>query len=235
MAAQSQEVVEQQFILRVQDPELADTLRAWLREDVQLAEKPELLFEDLQHERRGKLVVNGQTYPVLLQDLPALVESYKTLDDANLIKTADVGQVLVVGPADTGHVAPDAAHRDIIDVTGDAEAAGAGPLALGQPEQPADPMEATDGVTPFMRMARKRNFRPAFTISPAQVQQVENMVLDIVSGRAPEGWTFQDVEEEFVVNEHGEGRWQPVSSKVGGKRAVPTKKERKEVAGSDTE
>jgi len=45
MAAQSQEVVEQQFILRVQDPELADTLRAWLREDVQLAEKPELLFE----------------------------------------------------------------------------------------------------------------------------------------------------------------------------------------------
>ena len=53
--------------------------------------------------------------------------------------------------------------------------------------------------------------------------------------RAPEGWTFQDVEEEFVVNEHGEGRWQPVSSKVGGKRAGPTKKERKEIAGSDTE
>lgn len=30
---------------------------------------------------------------VSLQDLPAVVEAYKTLDDANLVKVADIGQV----------------------------------------------------------------------------------------------------------------------------------------------
>jgi transcription initiation factor TFIID subunit 7 len=32
-------------------------------------------------------------YPVTLLDLPAVVESYKTLDDTNLVKITDVGQV----------------------------------------------------------------------------------------------------------------------------------------------
>jgi hypothetical protein len=87
-----------------------------------------------------------------------------------------------VGAPNTGHVAPGAASTDFIDVTGEGEEAGATGLVLGHPRQP-DSVEAQDGVTPFMRMARKRNFRPPYTISPAQIQQVENMVLDIVSGR----------------------------------------------------
>jgi hypothetical protein len=36
--------------------------------------------------------VEGVVYPVTLEDLPARVESFKTLDDTNLVKTADVGQ-----------------------------------------------------------------------------------------------------------------------------------------------
>lgn len=39
-------------------------------------------------------------------DLPSVVESYKTLDDVNLVKTTDIGQVLVVGE---GGAAPDEA------------------------------------------------------------------------------------------------------------------------------
>jgi hypothetical protein len=38
-------------------------------------------------------VVDGVSYPVTVQTLPTVVESYKTYDDVNLVKTADVGQV----------------------------------------------------------------------------------------------------------------------------------------------
>lgn len=37
--------------------------------------------------------MDGEQHRVILQDLPTVVESYKTLDDANLVKVADIGQV----------------------------------------------------------------------------------------------------------------------------------------------
>jgi TATA-binding protein-associated factor Taf7 len=37
--------------------------------------------------------VDGVQHNVILQDMPTVVESYKTLDDANLVKVADIGQV----------------------------------------------------------------------------------------------------------------------------------------------
>jgi TATA-binding protein-associated factor Taf7 len=43
--------------------------------------------------RSGKLTVDGVEHAVHLQDMPTVVESYKTLDDANLVKVADIGQV----------------------------------------------------------------------------------------------------------------------------------------------
>ena len=43
--------------------------------------------------RHGQLTFEGKTYRVDLLDLPTVVESYKTLDDVNLVKTGDVGQV----------------------------------------------------------------------------------------------------------------------------------------------
>jgi TATA-binding protein-associated factor Taf7 len=49
-------------------------------------------------DRKGVLTVKGaggevQQHDVYLQDLPTVVESYKTLDDANLVKVTDIGQV----------------------------------------------------------------------------------------------------------------------------------------------
>ena len=44
--------------------------------------------------RSGTFVLDGETFPLVLQDLPTIVESYKTYDDINLVKTADIGQVL---------------------------------------------------------------------------------------------------------------------------------------------
>jgi hypothetical protein len=43
--------------------------------------------------------------------------------------------------------------------------------------------EAADGVTPFMRAARSRQFRPRFTLAPAQVTAAQQVVLDIANGR----------------------------------------------------
>lgn len=34
-----------------------------------------------------------RSYPVTVLNLPSVVESYKTLDDVNLVKTCDIGQV----------------------------------------------------------------------------------------------------------------------------------------------
>ena len=41
----------------------------------------------------GTLTVDGEAHQVVLQDLPTVVESYKTLDDTNLVKVADIGLV----------------------------------------------------------------------------------------------------------------------------------------------
>lgn len=45
------------------------------------------------HVRHGTLTVGGDTFRFMLQDLPTVVESYKTFDDVNLVKMEDVGQV----------------------------------------------------------------------------------------------------------------------------------------------
>lgn len=48
---------------------------------------------DAENGREGELQVRGQTYKVHVLDLPTVVESYKTYDDENLVKTGDIGQV----------------------------------------------------------------------------------------------------------------------------------------------
>lgn len=45
----------------------------------------------------GKLRFEGQEHRVTVLNLPCVLESYQTYDDVNLVKTTDVGQVLVVG------------------------------------------------------------------------------------------------------------------------------------------
>ena len=45
----------------------------------------------------GRLRFDGETYQLTLLNLPAVTECYKTYDEVNLVKSGDVGQVLVVG------------------------------------------------------------------------------------------------------------------------------------------
>ncbi len=43
--------------------------------------------------RRGTFILGNDKFPLAVQDLPTIVESYKTYDDVNLVKTANIGQV----------------------------------------------------------------------------------------------------------------------------------------------
>ena len=45
--------------------------------------------------------VGGDAFPLVVQDLPAVVEGWKSMDDTNLVKSLDVGQVMVVKPQGT--------------------------------------------------------------------------------------------------------------------------------------
>ena len=50
-------------------------------------------------ERKGELRVGSESFPARLLDLPTVTESWKTYDGANLVKSADIGQIVVIGPA----------------------------------------------------------------------------------------------------------------------------------------
>lgn len=63
---------------------------SWPRSTVQGPDLPQV-------DREGVLTVDGEAHEVVLQDLPTVVEAYKSLDDTNLVKIADVGQVRVRG------------------------------------------------------------------------------------------------------------------------------------------
>lgn len=96
--------MEEQFILRV-PPSVAERIDRLLNEST--SESLDLSFSD---GRNGTFVIGEDHFPASLLDLPSIVESYKTYDDTVLIKTADVGQMIMV--RDDGDPAPDAVeHR----------------------------------------------------------------------------------------------------------------------------
>ncbi|KAK2077091.1 hypothetical protein QBZ16_004725 [Prototheca wickerhamii] len=98
------DVIEEHSVLRVVDPELAATLRRMLEEGQE---------EDFQSRAtsRAPLCSGASPIPLKVLNLPCVAETYKTYDDVNLVKSADVGQVLVVGDAE-GLEGPPGEARD---------------------------------------------------------------------------------------------------------------------------
>mmetsp|Transcript_359 Transcript_359/g.1183 ORF Transcript_359/g.1183 Transcript_359/m.1183 type:complete len:192 (-) Transcript_359:245-820(-) len=93
---------EEHLLLRCPE-ELAERIAARLQ-DPASAEKDflKLTFEgDADRGREGVLLVGDDTYAVSLQDLPANIETWKTYNEVDLVKSADIGQVLVVRAAGT--------------------------------------------------------------------------------------------------------------------------------------
>lgn len=170
MNSQNYKDLDEIFVLRVQDAEVAEKLRKVLRED-EPNSRVELKFEDATD---GHLLLGGVKYPAAVLSTPTVVEAYKTYDDTNLVKTGDIGQIVVVRP-------PGA------------------PRPTGA--------ESVDGITPSMKNARQNFFLDVPKVAPEIVEKVEVDVLQILAGKAPHKLEFHDVEQEYVVDENGVGRW----------------------------
>ncbi|KAL5647852.1 hypothetical protein ACJX0J_042207, partial [Zea mays] len=90
--------MEEQFILRV-PPSVAERIERLMNESAASSSNPHEASLDLSFSedgRNGTFMIGNESFPVSLLDLPAVVESYKTYDDSVLIKTADVGQMIMV-------------------------------------------------------------------------------------------------------------------------------------------
>ncbi|KAL6615689.1 hypothetical protein ACP70R_037959 [Stipagrostis hirtigluma subsp. patula] len=92
--------MEEQFILRV-PPSVAERIERLMNESAasSSSSNPEDASLDLSFSedgRNGTFMIGNESFPASLLDLPAVVESYKTYDDSVLIKTADIGQMIMV-------------------------------------------------------------------------------------------------------------------------------------------
>ncbi|XP_042518637.1 transcription initiation factor TFIID subunit 7 isoform X2 [Macadamia integrifolia] len=96
--------MEEQFILRV-PPSVAERIDRLLNENALSSEDNSLDLSFSEDGRNGTFVIGSDRFPTSLLDLPTGVESYKTYDDNVLIKTADIGQIIMV--REEGDTAPD--------------------------------------------------------------------------------------------------------------------------------
>ncbi|KAI6685597.1 hypothetical protein NL676_031510 [Syzygium grande] len=97
-------VSDEQFILRV-PPSVAERIELLLNEDASTSDDKALDLSFSEDGRTGTFVIGNDRFTASLMDLPTVVESYKTYDDTNLIKTADIGQMIMV--REPGDPAPD--------------------------------------------------------------------------------------------------------------------------------
>ncbi|KAB5572850.1 hypothetical protein DKX38_000044 [Salix brachista] len=96
--------MEEQLILRV-PPSIAEKLDRLLSETASSSEEQSLDLSFSEDGRSGTFVIGDERFPASLLDLPCAVESYKTYDDCALVKTSDIGQMVMVREA--GDTAPD--------------------------------------------------------------------------------------------------------------------------------
>jgi len=96
--------MEEHFILRVPQS-VAERLERILNEDPDAAADGSLDLAFQEDGRTGCFTIGEDRFPASLLDLPCVLESYKTYDDNVLIKTADIGQMIMV--REDGEPAPE--------------------------------------------------------------------------------------------------------------------------------
>ncbi|KAI3980902.1 hypothetical protein MKX01_025467 [Papaver californicum] len=90
--------MEEQFILRV-PPSVAEKIELLFNENSASTSEDKASSLDISFSedgRTGTFAIGDERFPASLLDLPGIVESYKTYDDTNLVKTADIGQIIMV-------------------------------------------------------------------------------------------------------------------------------------------
>ncbi|XP_073059604.1 transcription initiation factor TFIID subunit 7-like [Primulina eburnea] len=87
--------MEEQFILRV-PPAVAERIERLLNDPASSSEDKSMDLSFSEDGRTGKFIIGNDQFPASLLDLLSVVESYKTYDDNVLIKSADIGQMIMV-------------------------------------------------------------------------------------------------------------------------------------------
>ncbi|XP_010462375.1 PREDICTED: transcription initiation factor TFIID subunit 7 [Camelina sativa] len=87
--------MEEQFILRV-PPSVSERIDRLLSEEASTSDEIPLDLCFSEDGRSGTFMIGNEEFPASLLDLPAVVESFKTYDDCALVKTADIGQMIMV-------------------------------------------------------------------------------------------------------------------------------------------
>ncbi|GKV30318.1 hypothetical protein SLEP1_g39139 [Rubroshorea leprosula] len=210
--------MEEQFILRV-PPSLAERLNQLLSENDSSSEDKSLDLSFSEDGQNGTFVIGNDHFPASLLDLPCVVESFKTYDDSALVKTADIGQMIMV--REPGDASPDMVEyrhgltppmRDArkrrfrrepdlnsfktYDDSALVKTADIGQMIMVREPGDASPdmVEYRHGLTPPMRDARKRRFRREPDLNPELVQRAEKDLVNIMSGGTG----------KYVVNEQVE-------------------------------
>ncbi|KAF8308114.1 hypothetical protein DL93DRAFT_2087391 [Clavulina sp. PMI_390] len=147
---------EEQFILRMPEGEHLEELRKMVAAR-SVTEDVWFKFKD---SRRALFHIGDTTYNAKLVDLPAVIESQKTLDNRQLFKVADICQMLVI--------------EDVNSVDGEDQNGGGAPPSGDSKAFDAKDFIWPHGLTPPMRHARKRRFRKR--INRATIETVEKEV-----------------------------------------------------------
>ncbi|KAF2788151.1 hypothetical protein K505DRAFT_315438 [Melanomma pulvis-pyrius CBS 109.77] len=148
--------IESQFILRMQPGDDCDLLRKSI-EDKTIGKStmhggPGVIFRFFDREgRRSMVTIQGRSYAAAMVELPCVIESMKSWNKKDWVKTADVCQMLLV----------------LGRVTNEEEAK---KFPLPREINNAS-HQYPHGLTPPMHWARKRRFRPR--ISYHRIEQVE--------------------------------------------------------------
>lgn len=155
----------------------------------------------------------GKSYPLKVLNLPCVAETYKTYDDVNLVKSADVGQVLVVGDAE-GLEGPPGEARDGIT----RPMRNARERIFRQPIE-VDPESVSKVELDLLTiLAVRGGTGERGTILQHSVSSLDAWVFknfntspSPLQGGAPVGMQFVDYEEVWQINEEtGQGEWVPV-------------------------
>jgi transcription initiation factor TFIID subunit 7 len=163
-SAEDDPAIESQFVLRMQPGPDCDLLREAIEQKTigksQAAGGPGVYFRFLDREGRRTVVsIKGRLYAATMVDLPCVVESMKSWNKKDWVKTADICQMLLV----LGQVKDDEEAKKF-------------PLPR---EIDPETHQYAHGLTPPMHWVRKRRFRPRTNYK--RIEEIERAVEELLA------------------------------------------------------
>ena len=157
---------ENQMILRVPD-ELADKLNELFEDDNDdMDEYIDITPCIVRSPKKGdvtqfKFKFGTFESTATLVDLPCVIESHKTVDSINMLKSNDISQMLYVHPNKEKFIEDVPEYEKVAKKSNNTDQMGRGSY------------EARDGLTPPTKCIRTRFFRKDFPVPPNRVREVE--------------------------------------------------------------